>query len=205
MEWSTLGLPVHHQLPEFAQTHVHWVSDAIQSSHPLFSPYLPAFKLSQHQGLLQRVHSLHQMAKVLEFQLQHQSFKWMFRTDFFWVWLVWSRSSRDSQESSPAPQFKTINSSALSFSFMVQLSHPCVTTGKIIALTRWTFVGKVMSLLFSMLSRFVKAFLPRSKCLLISQLQSPSVVILEPKKIKSVTVSIVSPCICHKAMRLLWS
>ena len=76
---------------------------------------------------------------------------------------------------------------------IVQLSHPYVTTGKIIALTRWTFVGKVMSLLFNMLSRLVIAFLPRCKCLLISWLQSPSVVIFEPGKIKSLTVSIVSP------------
>ena len=73
---------------------------------------------------------------------------------------------------------------------------------KIIALTRWTFVGKVMSLLFNVLSRLVITFLPRSKCLLISWLQSPSAVILEPKKIKSVTISIVSPSICHEVMEL---
>ena len=84
--------------------------------------------------------------------------------------------------------------------FMVQFSHPYMTTGKTIALTRWTFVGKVMSLLFNMLSRLVIAFLPRSKCLLISWLQSPSGVILEPKKIKSVTVSVVSSSICHEVM-----
>ena len=84
---------------------------------------------------------------------------------------------------------------------MVQLSHPYMTTGKPIALTRWIFVGKVMSLLFNVLSRLVIAFLPRSKCLLISQLQSlPSAVILEHKKIKSVTVSIVYPSICHEVM-----
>ena len=82
--------------------------------------------------------------------------------------------------------------------FILQLSHPHMTTGKTIALTRWTFVGKVMSLLFKMLSRLVIAFLPRSNCLLISWLQSPSAVILEPKK--SVTVSIVSPSICHEVM-----
>ena len=81
-----------------------------------------------------------------------------------------------------------------------QLSHLYMTTGKAIALTRWTFVGKVMSLLFYMLSRFIIAFLPRRKCLLISCLQSPSAVILEPKKIKSVTVFIVSPSICHEVM-----
>ena len=84
--------------------------------------------------------------------------------------------------------------------FTVQLSHPYMTTGKNIALTRWTFVGKLMSLLFYLLSKLVIAFLPRSKRLLISWLQSPSVVVLEPKKIKSVTVSIVTPSICHEVM-----
>ena len=84
--------------------------------------------------------------------------------------------------------------------FIVQLSHPCMTTGKTIALTRWTFVGKVMSLLFNMLSRLVITFLPRSKTLLISWRQSPSAVILEPPKIKSATVSTVSPSICHEVM-----
>ena len=84
--------------------------------------------------------------------------------------------------------------------FIVQLSHSSMTTGKTIALTKWIFVGKVMSWIFNMLSRLVIAFLPRSKCLLISWLQSPSSVILEPKKIKSVTVSIVSPSICHEVM-----
>ena len=106
---------------------------------------------------------------------------------------------RDSQESSPTPQFKSICSSALSF-LHSQLAHPYMTTGKTIALTRWTFVGKVMSLLFNMLSRLVTDFLSRSKRLLISWLQSPSAVILEPKKIKPVTVSIVSPSICHEVM-----
>ena len=87
--------------------------------------------------------------------------------------------------------------------FLVQLSHPYMTTGKTIALTRWTFVGNVTFKLFNMLSRLVIAFLPRSKCLLISWLQSPSAVIfLEPKKIKSVTVSIVSPSISHEVMEL---
>ena len=83
MDCSTPGLPVHHQLPEFTQTHVHWFGDAIQPSHPLSSSSPPAFNLSQHQGLFQWVSSSHQVAKVLEFQLQHQSFQWTFRTDFF--------------------------------------------------------------------------------------------------------------------------
>ena len=82
MDCSTPGFPVHHQLLEFAQTHVHWVSDAIQPSHPLSSPFPPALNLSQHQGLFQWVSSSHQVAKVLEFQLQHQSFQWIFRTYF---------------------------------------------------------------------------------------------------------------------------
>ena len=83
MDCSTLGLPVHHQLPELAQTHVHQVGDDIQPSQPLSSPSPPAFNLSQYQGLFQRVSSSHQVAKVLEFQLQHQSFQRIFRTDFF--------------------------------------------------------------------------------------------------------------------------
>ena len=81
MDCSTAGLPVYHQLPKFTQTHVHWVGDAIQPSHLLWSPS-PAFSLSQNQGLLQWVSSLHQVAKILEFQLHHQSFRWIFRTDF---------------------------------------------------------------------------------------------------------------------------
>ena len=82
MNRSTPGLPVHHQLLEFTQTHVHWIGDAIQPSHPLSSPSPPVLNLSQHQGLFKWVSSSHQVAKVLEFQLQHQSFWWLFRTDF---------------------------------------------------------------------------------------------------------------------------
>ena len=82
MDYSMPGLPVHHQLPEFTQTHVHWVGDAIQPSHPLSSPSPPAPNPSQHQSLFKWVSSLHQMAKVLEFQSQHQPFQWIFRTDF---------------------------------------------------------------------------------------------------------------------------
>ena len=82
IDCSTPGFPAPHQLPEFTQTYVNWVSDAIQPSHPLLSPSLPTFNLSQHLGLLQWVSSSHPVAKVLEFQLQHQSFQWIFRTDF---------------------------------------------------------------------------------------------------------------------------
>ena len=166
MDCSMPGFPVLHHLLEFAQTHVHWVSP----SHPLSSP-APALNLSQHQSLFQWVGSSHQVAKVLELQLQHPSFQWMFGTDFLYNWLVWSPCCpRDSQESSPALQFKGINSLMLSF-FMAQLSHPDRTTGKTIALVIWTSVSKVMSLLLNMLSRFVIAFLTRSKHLLISWLQ----------------------------------
>ena len=83
MNRSMQGLPVHHQLQEFTQTHVHRVGDAIQPSHPLLSPSPPAPNLSQHQGLFQWVNSSHKVAKVLEFQLQHQSFQWIFKTDCF--------------------------------------------------------------------------------------------------------------------------
>ena len=82
MDCSTPGFPVLHYLPEFAQTHVHWVTDAIQPSHPLLLPSPPALNLSQHQGIFQRISSSHQEAKVLKLQLQHQSFQWLFRVDF---------------------------------------------------------------------------------------------------------------------------
>ena len=142
------------------------------------------------------------MAKVLKLQLQYQCFQWIFRTDLLKDERVRSPCSpRDSQEFSLTPQFKSINSLVLSF-FMVQISHLYMTTGKTIALTIWNFVSKVMSLLFNTLSRFAIAFLPRSKLLLISWLQSPSAVILEPRKIKPVTVSIFFPCICHEVMGL---
>ena len=123
MNHSTSGLPVHHQLLESTQTHVHWVGDAIQPSHPLLSPSPPALNLSQHQDLCKWVSSSHQVAKVLEFQLQHQSHQWTPRTDLLWEGLVGSPCSpRDSQESSPTPQFKSINSSALSFLYSPTLT-----------------------------------------------------------------------------------
>ena len=158
MDCSTPGFPVHHQLPEPTQTHVHHVGDAIQLSHPLSSPSPPTFNLSQHQGLFQGVSFSHQVAKVLDFQLQHQSFQWIFRTDLLRDGLVGSPCSpKDSQESSPTPQFKSINSSMFNFLYGPALTS-YMTTGKTIALTWWTFVDKVMSLLFNMLSRLVMGF-----------------------------------------------
>ena len=115
MNRSTPGLPVHHQLPEFTKAHVHWVSDAIQPSHPLSSTSPPAPNPSQHQSLYQWVNSSHEVAKVVEFQLYHHSFQRNPRADLLQNGLVGSSCSpRDSQESSPTPQFKSINSSVLS-------------------------------------------------------------------------------------------
>ena len=122
------------------------------------------------------------MTKVLE--LQHQSFQ-IFRVGFLWIdWfdLLVAQGTIKSLLLHHNLKVSILQGSAF---FMVQLSHPFMTTGKTIALTIWTFVGKVISLLFNTLSRFIIAFLPRSKCLLISWLQSPSTVILELKKIKS--------------------
>ena len=142
VDCSTPGFPVHQQLPEFTQTHVHWVGDAIQPSHPLLSPSPPALNLPQHQGLFKWVSSSHQVAKVLEFQFQHQSFQWTPRTDLLAV--------QGTLKS--LLQHHSSNASILQLSafFIVQLSYPYMTTGKTVALTRWTFVGKVMSLLFNM-------------------------------------------------------
>ena len=168
MNCSTPGFSVHHYVPEFAQTQVHWVSDAIQPSHLLSSPSPLALNFSQHQGLFQWVSSSHHVAKVLELQLQHQSFQWVFRIDFLWDWLVWSLCCpRESQKSTLAHSSKASVLQCSAF-FMVQLSYLYMTTGKTIVLTIWTFVSKVMSLLCNTLSRFVIAVLPRSKCLLIS-------------------------------------
>ena len=178
MNRSTPGLPVHHQLPEFTQTHVHWVSDAIQPSHPLSSPSPPAFNLSQYQGLFKWVSSSHQVAKVLEFfsfsispSSEHPGLI-SFRMD--WLDLLAVQGTLKSLLQHYSSKASILWHSAF---FVVQLSHPHMTTGKTIALTRQTFASKVTSLLFNILSRLVITFLPRSKCLLISWLQSPSAVI----------------------------
>ena len=155
MDSSMPGSPVHHQLLELGQPHVHHVGGAIQPSHSLSSLSPPTFNLSQHQGLFQWVSTLHQVAKVLEFQLQHQSFQWTFRNDFLYKGLVGSPCSpRDSKNLLQHHSSKASIFHCSAF-FIVQLSHTYMTTGNTIALTRQTFVGKVMSLLFNMLSRLV--------------------------------------------------
>ena len=115
MDCSTPAFPVHHQLPEVTQTYVHQVGDAIQPPHSQSPPSPLVLNVSQHQGLFQWVGSSHQVAKVLELQLQHLSFQWLFRVVFLLDWLFWSPCCpRDSKESSPAPQFESISSSVLS-------------------------------------------------------------------------------------------
>ena len=169
--------------------------------HPTISSSVIPFSCFQSfpaSGSFQWASCSYQVAKVLSFRFntspsnEHQGL-----ISFMIKWSKgWSPCCpRDPQESSPTPQFKSINSSA--FSFLYSPSLTSIHTEKTMALTRWTFVDKVMSLLFNILSRWVIAFLPRSKCLLISWLQSPSAVILEPPKIKSLTVS---SSICYEVM-----
>ena len=170
MDCNTPGFPVHHQLPELAQTHVHRVSEAIKPSYPLLSPSLLAFNLSQHLVLFQQVGSSHPVAKYWSFSFSispsnEYSGLISFRMD--WLDLLVVQGTLKSLLQHHSSKASILRHSAF---FMVQLSHPCVTTGKTIALTRWTFVGKVMSLLFNMLSWLVIAFLPSSKHLLISWL-----------------------------------
>ena len=158
MNRSMPGLPVYHQLPEFTQTHVHKAGDAIQPSHPLSSPSPPAPNPSQHQGLFQWVNCSHEVAKVLEFQLQHQPFQWIFRLISFridWLDLLAVQQALKSLLQHHSSKASIFWHSAF---FTVQLSHPYMTTGKTITLTRWTFVGKVMSLLFNMLYRLAILF-----------------------------------------------
>ena len=152
MDCSMPGLPVHHQLLEFSQTHVHWVGDAIQPSHPLSSPAPPTFSLSQHQGLFHWVRSLHQVAQILDFSFSispssEYSGLISFRMD--WLDLLAVQGALKS-----LLQHHSSKASILLCSdfFIVQVSHSYMTTGKTVALTRQTFVDKVMSLVFNMLS-----------------------------------------------------
>ena len=181
MNCSSPGLPVHYQLLEFTQTHVHPVGDDIQPSHPLSSPSPPTPNPSQHQSF-QWVNSSHEVAKVPGFSFSIIPSKEIpglisFRMD--WLDLLAVQGTLKSLLQYHSSKASILRRSAF---FRVQLSPPYMTTGKTITLTRQTFVGKVMSLLLNMLSRLVITFLPRSKHLLISWLQSPSAVILEPPK-----------------------
>ena len=188
------SLPFPSLAPKFAQAYVHRVSDAIQPSHPLSSPSPPVFNLSQHQ-VFSSESVLHiRWSKYWSFSFSispsnEYSGLIFFRMDWLdFLAVPWTLKSLLQHHSSKA---SILRHSAF---FIIQLSHLYLSTGKTIALTRWTFAGKVMSLLFNMLFRLVITFLPRSKRLLISWLQSPPAVILEPPKIKSVTVS---PSIFH--------
>ena len=179
------GLPIHHQLQEFTQTHVHQVSDAIQPSHPLSSPFpppsiFPSIRVLSNESVL-----LIRRSKYWSFSFNispsnEYSGLISFRID--WLDILAVQGTLKSLLQHHSSKASILRCSAF---FIVQLSHPYVITVKTIALTRQTFVGKVMSLPFNILSRLVIAFLPRSKCLLVSWLISPSAVILEPQKIKS--------------------
>ena len=198
MNRSMPGLPVHHKLPEFTQTHVHRVGDAIQPSHPLSSLSLPAQNPPQHQGLFQWVNSSHQVANwSFSFSIsppnEHPGLI-SFRMD--WLDLLVVQGTLKSLLQHHSSKASIFQCSAF---FRVQLSHPYMTTGKTIALVRRTFAGKVMSLLFNMPSRLVIAFLPRSNHLLISWLKSPSVVIFEAQR------NNVSHCFHYFPIYLPWS
>ena len=177
------------------------IESVMPSNHLILSsPSFPVLNISQHQGLFRWVSSLHWGQKYWSFNFnitpsnEHPGLL-SFRMD--WLDLLAVQGTLKSLLQHHSSKASILRLSAF---FIVQLSRPYMTTGKTIALTRWTFVGKVISLLFNMLSRLVITFLPRSKRLLISWLQSPSAVILEPRKIKSATVSTVSPSICHEVM-----
>ena len=185
MDCSMPGFPVLHHLLEFAQTHVHWVSHAIQPSH-LLSPLFPlALNLSHHLYLFQWVGQ-----RIWSFSFSNSpsnEYSGLFSFSIDWFDLLTVQETLQTLLQHYSSKVSILWHSAF---LTVQLLHPCMITGKTKALTKWTFF-RVMSLLFNILSKFATAFLPRSNCLLISWLQSPSAVILEPKKIKSVTISLL--------------
>ena len=163
MNCSMPGLPVHHQHPEFTQTYVHWVSDAIQPSHPLSSPSPPAPNPSQHQSFFQWVNSLHEVAKYWSFSfsiIPSKEIPGLISFRMEWLDLLAVQGTLKSLLQHHSSKASILWHSSF---FIVQLSYPYMTTGKNIALTRQTFVGKVMSLLLNMLSRLVITFLPRRK------------------------------------------
>ena len=202
MDCSMPGFPVHHQLPALAQTHVHRVGDAIQPCPCLSSPSPPAFicpsiRVFSNESALRIGWPKYWSFSFSISPSNEYSGLISFRIDWFDLLAVQGTLKSLLQHHSSKASILWCSTF-----FMVQLSHPYMTTGKTIALTRQTFVSKVISLLFNMLTRLIIGFLPSSKHVLISWLQSPSAVILESKKIKSVTVSIVSPSICHEVIGL---
>ena len=175
------GFPVVCRLLEFAQTHVHRLGDTIKPSHPLSSPSPPGLYLSQHQGLFRWVSSSHQVAKYWSFSFSRSpsneySGLISFRMDWFDLLAV--QGTLKSLLQHHSSKASILQPSAF---FMVQLSHQYMSNGKAVELTICTFISKVMSLIFNMLSRFITAFLLRSKCLLILWLQLLSTVLLEPR------------------------
>ena len=200
MNRSTPGLPVHHQLPEF--TRLTPIESVMPSSHlilcrPLrfLPPIPPSIRVFSNESTLHM-----RWSRYWSFSFSMLPSKEILGLISFrmnWMDLLAVQGTLKSLLQHHSSKASILRRSAF---FRAQLSHLYMTTGKTIALTRWTLVGKVMSLLLNMLSRLVMTFLPRSKRLLISWLQSPSAVILEPKKIKSDTVSTVSPSISHEVM-----
>ena len=184
MDCSMPGLPVYHQLQEFTQTHIHWVSDAIQPSHPLSSllllpPIPPSIRVFSNESTLHMRWPKYWSFSFSIIPSKEHPELISFRMD--WLDLLAVQGTLRSLLQHHSSKASILQCSAF---FAIQLLHPYMTTGKTIALTRWNFVGKVMSLLLNMLSRLVITFLPRSRRLLISWLPSPSVVILEPQKNK---------------------
>ena len=200
MNRSMPGLPVHYHLPEF--THTTSIESVMPSSHLilcrpllLLPPIPPSIRVFSNESTLRM-----RWPKYWSFSfgiIPSKEIRGLISFRMDWLDLLAVQGTLKSLLQHHSSKASILQRSAF---FTVQLSHPYMTTGKTIALTRQTFVGKVMSLLFNMLSRLVITFLPRSKRLLISWLQSPSAVIFEPPKIKSATVSTVSPSIWHEVM-----
>ena len=187
---SMPGLPVHHQLLQFTQTHVHQVGDAIQPSHPLSSPSPPASNPSQHQGLFQGVNPFMMWPKYwsLSFSMSpSNAHPGLFSLRMDWLDLLAVQGTLKSLLQHHSSKASILQCSAF---FIVQLSHPYMTIGKTIALTKQTFVAKVMSLLFNMLSRLVITFLPRRKFILIILISTVTIIItMTIIKIKIITLS----------------
>ena len=201
---GTPGFPVHHQLSELAQTYIHRIGDAIQPSHPLSSLLLlplifPSIRVFSNESVL---HTRWPKYWSFSFSISPSNeYSGLISFRMGWLDLLAVQGTLKSllqatEDASPSKP-SILRHSAF---FIVQLSHPYMTTGKTIALTKWNFVVRVMSLLFNILYKLIIPFLPRRKRLLISWLHSPSAVICSQKKLTSDTVSIVSSSICHEGM-----